>query len=462
MPTATFYPDTGNPGTASVDGFVSRTGVDENWATITSGAGNDVDGTTTSVGMTASSTADGWNEILRSIFTFNTSSLGARAIPTAATLYLYRNSKADTLGVAPSFNIYGATPASGTTLVAADYGQTGSTPFSTAIGYADVATGYNTFELNIEGLAAISTTGVTKLSCRVANYDVTSVAPTWSSGQSSGVVWASADFAGTSRDPKLVITYSILSADAPYPATAGTVEAPTSTSSSSTSEFTCDQILTMAYRLCGVLEHGKSATAADLSAARQYAQMELASLQAEGQIVRTIERTTLALIEGISYYELPDEVIDIKLGPNDQVGTIVPDSGSETLVTAMTRAEYLDISNKSSDITGRPTRALIEKLARVRVTFWPFPDDTCVSFRYARIRNFADLDSGSVTIDLPRRWMKYLTYAIGAHIARAKSLGKAAIKDMEEVAERSKAIALADDNERGKVRFRLAHSGRHF
>lgn len=233
-------------------------------------------------------------------------------------------------------------------------------------------------------------------------------------------------------------------------------------SANATTDYQRDQLIRMAYQLAGVLEAGREPEAADLSMASDFMNLELMALQADGVILRTIERTTLTLVAGTMAYTLPADTIDVQLGPNDQLGSIVPTSGSETLVTAMSRAEYLDLSDKTSAVSGRPTRAYVEKLASVTVTLWPAPDATSASLRYARVRLLKDVDTGAVTVDLARRWLKFVTYATAVHIARAKSLSADAVKGLEIQADKLKKACLADDNQRGKVRWHLVHQGRHW
>ncbi len=231
----------------------------------------------------------------------------------------------------------------------------------------------------------------------------------------------------------------------------------------STQEFNRDELIVMAYQATGLLEAGKDAPPEDLALASNFMNLELQALQAEGVVLRTVERTTLTLgtpdAGTAATYTLPSDTIDVQLGPNDQVGTIIPTSGSETLVEAMSRAQYLETTDKTSAVSGTPMRAYVEKQASVTVTFWPVPDADSATFRYARVRLLRDADTGSVTIDLARRWLKFVVYATAVHLARAKSCGLDVISDLRGEAERMKAVCQADDAERGSVRFTVAHGG---
>lgn len=236
-------------------------------------------------------------------------------------------------------------------------------------------------------------------------------------------------------------------------------------SANSTLNYTRDQLITVAFRYAGVLSAGRDPSSADIAMASDFMNLELMTLQAEGVILRTIERTTLTLgtpDDGDATYNLPAGTIDVENSANGQAGTIVPTEGAETVVSLMSRDEYLALPDKSDDTTGRPTKVYIEKLATLTATFWPVPDSTCVSFRYARVRLLQDLDSGGVTVDLARRWLQAVTYAVAAQIAMAKSLGPQVAGYLRSEANRLKAICRSDDTQRGAIRFRLKHSGRRW
>lgn len=215
--TLTAYPDPGDPGTTCIDGNVRRDGVDETWATIRGGAGTNADAQFNNrvIGFTASATSNQWSTLYRSFFLFDTSAIGAGSV-TAATLSLFGVSKADNLAVTPNVDVYAATPASNTTLATTDFGQVGSTSYTgSPVKYADWSTvGYNAFDFNGTGVAAISPSGISKFACRNANYDVAPVEPTWSSGQGSELQAYTADQTGTANDPKLVVTYTVSSPSA--------------------------------------------------------------------------------------------------------------------------------------------------------------------------------------------------------------------------------------------------------
>ena len=212
--TTTFYPDP-NVESTSVDGYVKDTGNNMVWANLIAepGSGGSDSGNIDRVVLieTYSGTTDNWSELYRGIFLFDTSSIPDGATILSATFSIYGYNKSNTLsGTAPDLNVYSSAPASDTALVAGDFDSLGSTAFSdTPITYANYdTTGYNSFAFNSSGIAAIDKTGITKLGVKNANYDAAAVAPTWSSNTAGQFYCYFADETGTTKDPKLEVTYT--------------------------------------------------------------------------------------------------------------------------------------------------------------------------------------------------------------------------------------------------------------
>jgi len=212
--TLTVYPDA-HTETNTVDGVVIHAQNLMTWANLVAAAGNYfIDDSTTAYWCEAraGSNNNTWQQITRGILLFKTSDLTADAVISAATLSIYGdagNLKNDPFSATPDINIYSSAPASDTALANGDYDSLGSTAFATAITYANWAANYNVFTFNATGIAAISKTGISKFGTRNANHDVANSAPTWATG---GVRYYlsgyTADYTGTTKDPKLVVTYS--------------------------------------------------------------------------------------------------------------------------------------------------------------------------------------------------------------------------------------------------------------
>lgn len=214
---ATYYPDA-HVETTSVDGVVQHIdGAGLSWANIIAAAGTaaiDDGASGQPFYYRSDGNANEWDQLYRSIFLFDSSGLPDGAVISAAVLSLYGIfPKADPNGDSPNVNIYETNPASNDELVPGDFeagvGKFGSTPFATAIAYADWKTAdpfWNDFIFNAAGRAAISKTGVSKFGTRNANYDVAATPPNWVSGSAARVTCYYAE-QGVGFKPKLVVTY---------------------------------------------------------------------------------------------------------------------------------------------------------------------------------------------------------------------------------------------------------------
>ena len=210
--TATFYPDSG-AGSTSVDGYASRDagGGGEDWADIITSAGTGYNyvGTKMYMLIRADTTSNKWRYNYRPIILFDTSALPDSAIISSAVLGLYVKSKSDPVtAITPDTNVYAVSPASDTTIAAADY-QTvvKGTQFATTISYAAINAGaYNDYTFNASGIAAVDKTGVSKFSILNAEYDASAGTPTWSSDTEHRIDYWTSD-KGAGYEPKLVVTY---------------------------------------------------------------------------------------------------------------------------------------------------------------------------------------------------------------------------------------------------------------
>jgi len=213
---STFYPDADTEST-SVDGSAGRGGVSEAWATIHAGAGNNSNDSIASLdepGLRVStSNASLWRTINRTFLLFDTSAITDTDTIDSAVLSIYVTSLTNT--ITPSsgtmgFRIVTTTPASNTAIANSDYANTGTTSQANEILIGSISTSaYNDFTLNATGLSNVSTTGVSKFGLRhTRDADDSEPTGSHSVGQKSALLPVAADTAGTSQDPKLVVTHS--------------------------------------------------------------------------------------------------------------------------------------------------------------------------------------------------------------------------------------------------------------
>jgi hypothetical protein len=223
-------------------------------------------------------------------------------------------------------------------------------------------------------------------------------------------------------------------------------------------DFSRDALLTAAIRVTGTLSLDLDPEPRQLAQAATHLNLVLDTMQASGIILRTVERTTLALTAGVSEYDLDTSAIDIEIGQSDTIGTIIMAGGSEPIVKAMSRQEWLELSNKT--YAGMPTRAYLEKKNPLHLVFWPVPN-SAATFRYTKVRLLKSAGNGANTIDLMRSWSQYLVYAVGANVALDNSLFDRS-QQLLAYAEKVRPKAEANESQHGRIRFRIGNSGRNW
>lgn len=212
--TTTVYPDP-DPESTTVDGVARRQGTDETFATIIAGAGTNVASTSASnfYCRVVCGTSSGYNVLQRSIFLYDTSAIPDTDVISSGTHSLFGDNQTDTpswgdtkIGLA----LLSSNPATNTDIVTADYGTLGSTLFATNLVYSTFSTSaYNDQALNANGISNISKTGVSKFGIKaICDHNASDPGFT-SAAQEGNLSGKFADQAGTTNDPKLVVTHGV-------------------------------------------------------------------------------------------------------------------------------------------------------------------------------------------------------------------------------------------------------------
>ena len=142
----------------------------------------------------------------RSMFLFDTSSLGSDTIASATFSMYGQNKSNNTLDW--SIGLVSSNPASTSTITTADYDDFGTTRFASDIAYSSFTTsGYNDFTLNGSGIAAVNGSGVSEFGLRLS-ADIDDDEPSTADGYNTQFFGYFADQTGTTNDPKLVIVHS--------------------------------------------------------------------------------------------------------------------------------------------------------------------------------------------------------------------------------------------------------------
>lgn len=202
--TLTVYPDA-NPETNSVDGVVLVQDA-SSWANARAGTGSlyaQDSETSNHFCRSLKNSAVNWH-ISRGVLLFYTADLPTSPTISSAILSVkdtsadLRNADGDTVDIVSS------NPASNTALATGDFGSFGATSFASIAFSAWNSSGtYNDFTIDATGIATISDSAVTKFGAR-SRRDIANSEPTGDNFMQA----VYADTAGTTSDPKLVITYT--------------------------------------------------------------------------------------------------------------------------------------------------------------------------------------------------------------------------------------------------------------
>jgi len=221
----TFYPDA-----AGVDGAVYHDGVNASWGTIRAAAGNGEDDTN-DVGqhalIQAGSSAGNHFALFRGIYVFDTSAIDDGATINTAVFSLYVTSRDNSCSGAGSVNskmvLVASEPTSNTALANGDFTKLGTVDFGRSVQQDSITdSAYNDITVNAAGLLKISSTSVTKFGTRYGwdfdNLDPWSNGATWAAGYCDNAITGNrSEHAGTSQDPKLVVTWTAPGSPTPTP-----------------------------------------------------------------------------------------------------------------------------------------------------------------------------------------------------------------------------------------------------
>ena len=204
---STFYP--------SFDAIVKRIAT-ESITSLRDGAGTASDGTINSFEIDlagAVSATPTFKRMTRAVIEWDTSALPDTDVIDSAVFSFYGTGGFNEFtGNVPAFAITQGALATAGAVVNGDYdSNVGATRFASDIAFASLslAGAYNDMALNATGIAAISKTGDTLICCKTSS-DADGSAPTVAiDNKEFRVEFSPVEVAGTTQDPKLVVTHSV-------------------------------------------------------------------------------------------------------------------------------------------------------------------------------------------------------------------------------------------------------------
>lgn len=221
------------------------------------------------------------------------------------------------------------------------------------------------------------------------------------------------------------------------------------TSANSSFDPQAQAVIKTALQLVQVLNAGLEPDPDQVAMGMNFLDLGLKALQSDGIFLRTVERIVVqaAAISTAGVITTDSDTMDVEsLYYSDSNGNDVP-------ILLIPRRKYMELSNK--DTVGPPSQAYVEKAdGTVAIYLHPISDSSVMSITYAKVRRFRDVDTAAVTLDIPSKWQRCVTYMLAADFAlhygridRADSL--------RSTYEMERQRAMNDETERGESRFVL-------
>lgn len=214
------------------------------------------------------------------------------------------------------------------------------------------------------------------------------------------------------------------------------------TSGNYTFDLSTAALIRVAYQRTGVVPAGQDPDSAQYAMGRDFLQVGLTALQAEGIQLRSVLRTTDNLVAGQAQYQAASNVIDI----DERTPYISNASGIDLPLRKIARGEYMALSNKASEAP--PSMIYIEKGETLSYFLYPTPDSQYTTVTYPAIVLQPDMTAADNTSGLASRYLDAVTLKLAVMLCDHHGLNarKASLKaDLEEAAEK----VINDDTERG-------------
>ena len=180
------------------------------------------------------------------------------------------------------------------------------------------------------------------------------------------------------------------------------------TSGSRDFDLDVGEIIEEAYERCGL----ESRTGYDLKTARRSLNIMFADWANRGLNLWTVEQSTQALTDGTASYTLSADFTDL-------LEVVVRRSGTDFMLTKMSRGEYLNIPTKTQE--GRPTQYYFDRKTTPSITLWPTPENSTDTLVFYYVRRIQDVDAQVNTTDAPFRFLPCVIAGLSYYLAVKKA-----------------------------------------
>jgi hypothetical protein len=168
------------------------------------------------------------------------------------------------------------------------------------------------------------------------------------------------------------------------------------------------EIIEEAYERCGL----EVRTGYDARTARRSLNLMFAEWANRGLNLWTVKQATQSLTQGTATYAFDASYTDL-------LEVVVRRSGTDFELDRMSRSEYLNIPNKTTQ--GRPSQYFYNRQTTPEVTLWPVPENSTDTLVYYFVQRIEDADALVNTADAPFRFLPCIVAGLAYYIALKKA-----------------------------------------
>jgi len=176
-------------------------------------------------------------------------------------------------------------------------------------------------------------------------------------------------------------------------------------------QFNVSQIVTMSYRMAGLIDAHEEMDTATANEGMQFLELILDNLQNRGFTAKEVKWVNLSLVAATSTYTLDSDVLDVQgnafLGDNRQ------------LVSRYGYESWIGLTD--TEDSGQPTKFMVQHTGTtLQVIVAPVPSSANTLHLLCR-RLLSDCRDGQATLDMERGFMMYLVTSLAGVLAKAKA-----------------------------------------
>jgi hypothetical protein len=168
------------------------------------------------------------------------------------------------------------------------------------------------------------------------------------------------------------------------------------------------EIIEEAYERCGL----ELRTGYDARSARRSMNLMFADWANRGLNLWTVKQATQALTQGTATYTFTADYTDL-------LDVVVRRSGTDFELSRMSRSEYLNTPNKTTQ--GRPSQFYYNRQVSPEVTLWPTPENSTDTLVYYYVQRIEDVDALVNTTDAPFRFLPCMVAGLAYYTALKKA-----------------------------------------